>query len=448
MLGKLGSALNTAISKILRGGPPDKDQIKELKNAMLKALLEADVQFDLAAEVVNEVERKSMDKKLPDGLSRKKSVLAIIHEELTKFLGTKAYPLTLHPNKPTIIMLVGIQGSGKTTTTAKLAKYIQKRGKKVAVVTVDNFRPGAFEQLQQLCTSIKVPVYGEPDNENTVRIAVDGVKKFLDEKHNVIIIDTAGRHKEEKSLLKEMKEIGDKIKPDEIILVIDGNLGQAAHEQALAFSKSTQVGSIIVTKMDGSAKGGGSLSAAAAANVPIKFLADGENIDALEEFNPTSFVGRLIGVGDLEGLLKEVRDMEALPSKEEAMSMLSGKISYRQMMELLDTFSSSGSMKRMMSMIPGLGMTIDDNMMDLSKENMKKFKVIMSSMTNDELDGKTKLGRSRIDRIAKGSGRTVEEVKELINQHKMMTNLVKRMRKGRRGGMQIPGIPPGLLGGQ
>ncbi len=447
MLGKLGSALNTAISKIIRGGPPDKEQIRELKNAMLKALLEADVQFDLAAEVVNEVESKSMDKKLPDGLSRKKSVLSIIHDELTKFLGTKSHPLTLHPNKPTIIMLVGIQGSGKTTTTAKLAKYIQKRGKKVAVVTVDNFRPGAYEQLQQLCSPINVPVYGKPENKNTVKIAVDGVKKFLDEKHNVILIDTAGRHKEEKALLKEMKEIGDKIKPDEIILVVDGNLGQGAHQQALAFSKSTQVGSVIVTKMDGSAKGGGSLSAAAAVKVPIKFLADGENIDALEEFNPTSFVSRLIGVGDLEGLLKEVRELEVLPSKEEALSMLSGKISYRQMMELLDNFSSTGSLKRMMSMIPGLGMTIDDNMMDLSKDNMKKFKVIMSSMTNDELDGKTKLGSSRIQRIAKGSGRSIAEVKELIAQHKMMTNLVKRMRKGRRGGMQIPGMPPGLLGG-
>ncbi|MCG3258723.1 MAG: signal recognition particle protein [Candidatus Heimdallarchaeota archaeon] len=446
MLGKLGSALNTAISKILRGGPPDKEQIRELKNAMLKALLEADVQFDLAAEVVNEVERKSMDKGLPDGLSRKKSVLSIIHDELSKFLGTKVYPLTLHPDRPTLIMLVGIQGSGKTTTAAKLAKYIQKRGKKVAVVTVDNFRPGAYEQLQQLCSSIKVPVYGDPENKNAVKIAADGVKKFLDEKYNTIIIDTAGRHKEEKALLKEMKELTDKIKPDEIILVVDGNLGQAAHDQASAFAEVTKVGSVIVTKMDGSAKGGGSLSAAVAANVPIKFLADGEDIDSLEEFNPTSFVGRLIGVGDLEGLLKEVREMEALPSKEEAMSMLSGKISYRQMMELLDTFSSSGSMKRMLSMIPGLGMTIDEDMLDVSKDNMKRFKVIMTSMTNEELDGKTKLGSSRVQRIAKGSGRPVSEVRELMAQHKMMTNLVKRMRKGRRGGMQIPGIPPGLLG--
>ena len=446
MLGRLGSALNNAISKIIRGGPPDKKAIQELKNDMLKALLEADVNFDIAAEVVNEVEKKSLAKELPEGLSRKKSVLSIIHDELTKFLGTKFYPLTLHPDKPTIIELVGIQGSGKTTSIAKLSKYIKKRGKKVAVVTADNFRPGAFEQLQQLCEPLDVPVYGDPENKNTVKITTDGVKKFLDEKFNVILIDTAGRHKEEKSLLKEMKEISDKIKPDEIILVIDGNLGQAAYDQALAFANTTKIGSIIVTKMDGSAKGGGCLSAAAAAKVPIKFIGDGEGIDSLEEFNPTSFVGRLIGVGDLEGLLKEVRDLETLPSKEEAMSMLSGKISYRQMMELLDSFSSMGSMKRMMSMIPGLGMSFDEDMFDLSKENMKRFRVIMSSMTDGELDGKVKLSSSRIQRIAQGSGRSIAEVKELINQHKTVTNLVKRMRKGRRGGFQIPGIPPGLLG--
>ena len=446
MLGKLGTSLHKAISKIIRGGPPDKEVIKELKNSMLKALLEADVQFDLAANVVNEVERKSFEKELPDGLSRKKSVLSIINEELTKFLGTKAYPLTLNPDRPTIIELVGIQGSGKTTTAAKLAKYIKKRGKKVAVVTADNFRPGAYEQLQQLCESIDIPVYGDPDNKNAVKIATDGVKKFIDEKYNVVLIDTAGRHKEEKTLLKEMKEISEKTKPDEIILVIDANLGQTAYDQALAFAESTKIGSIIVTKMDGSAKGGGSLSAAAATKVPIKFLADGEDLDSLEEFNPTSFVGRLIGVGDLEGLLKEVKDIETLPSKEEAMSMLSGKISYRQMMELLDSFSSMGSLKRMMSMIPGLGMSFDEDMLDLSKENMKRFKVIMSSMTDDELDGKTKLSSSRIQRIAKGSGRPINEVKELISQHKTVTALVKRMRKGRRGGMQIPGLPPGLLG--
>ena len=446
MLGRLGSALNNAISKIIKGGPPDKKAIQELKNDMLKALLEADVNFDIAAEVVNEVEKKSLDKELPEGLSRKKSVLSIIHDELTKFLGSKFYPLTLHPDKPTIIELVGIQGSGKTTTIAKLSKYIKKRGKKVSVVTADNFRPGAFEQLQQLCEPIDVPVYGDSENKNAVKITADGVKKFLDEKYNVILIDTAGRHKEEKSLLKEMKEISDKIKPDEIILVIDGNLGQAAYDQALAFANTTKIGSIIVTKMDGSAKGGGCLSAAAAAKVPIKFIGDGEGVDALEEFNPTSFVGRLIGVGDLEGLLKEVRDIETLPSKEEAMSMLSGKISYRQMMELLDSFSSMGSMKRMMSMIPGLGMSFDEDMFDLSKENMKRFRVIMSSMTDGELDGKVKLSSSRIQRIAQGSGRSIAEVKELINQHKTVTNLVKRMRKGRRGGFQIPGIPPGLLG--
>ncbi|MHA1778775.1 MAG: signal recognition particle receptor subunit alpha [Candidatus Heimdallarchaeaceae archaeon] len=446
MLGRLGSALNSAISKIIRGGPPDKEVIKELKNEMLRALLESDVNFDLAASVVNEVERRSLELKLPDGLSRKKSIISIVYDELTKFLGEKHYPLRLHPNKPTIIMLVGIQGSGKTTTVAKLAKYIKKRGKKVAVVTADNFRPGAYEQLKQLCKPIQVPVYGDPSNKNAVKIAVEGTNKFLKEKYNVIIIDTAGRHKEEKSLLKEMRDISNKIRPDEVILVIDGNIGQTTYDQAKAFAENTPVGSIIVTKLDGTSKGGGALSAAAAAKVPIKFIGDGEDIDAIEEFNPRSFVGRLIGVGDLEGLLKEVREFESLPSKEEAISMLSGKISYRQMMELLDSFSSMGKIKRMLSMVPGLGMTLDDDMLNVSKENMKKFKVIMSSMTDDELDGKVKLNASRIKRIALGSGRSISEVKELINQHKTITQLVKRMKKGRRGGFQIPGLPPGMFG--
>jgi len=446
MLGKLGSALNNAISKVIRGGPADKEVIKELKNALLRALLEADVNFDLAVKVVNEVEKKSLEKELPDGLSRKNSIISIIYDELTRFLGEKHYPLTLHPNKTTLIELVGIQGSGKTTTTAKLAKYIKKRGKKVAVVTSDNFRPGAYDQLKQLCAPIEIPVYGDPKNSNAVKIATDGVKTFLSEKYNVIIIDTAGRHKEEKSLLKEMKVISSKVNPDEIILVIDGNLGQAAYSQALAFAQNTAIGSIIVTKLDGSAKGGGALSAAAATNAPIKFITDGEDIDSIEEFNPKSFVGRLVGVGDLEGLLKEVRDLETLPSKEDALSMMSGKISYRQMTELLDMFSSTGKMKRMLSMVPGLGANLDDNMLSMSKENMSKYKVIMSSMTDDELDGKAKLNASRIQRIAQGSGKNITEVKELITQHKTVTSLVKKMRRGRRGGFNIPGLPPGMMG--
>ena len=199
-----------------------------------------------------------------------------------------------------------------------------------------------------------------------------------------------------------MRDISNKIRPDEVILVIDGNIGQTAYDQAKAFAENTPVGSIIVTKLDGTSKGGGALSAAAAAKVPIKFIGDGEDIDAIEEFNPRSFVGRLIGVGDLEGLLKEVREFESLPSKEEAISMLSGKISYRQMMELLDSFSSMGKIKRMLSMVPGLGMTLDDDMLNVSKENMKKFKVIMSSMTDDELKTLLKVNSIELDKYKRG----------------------------------------------
>ncbi len=441
MLGNLGTKIRDSLSRLIKRGPPDKETIKQLKNEILRALLEADVNFDIAVEVVNKVEERSLEKELAPGLSRQKSIISIVYDELTRILGKKHYPLTIHQDQPTVIELVGIQGSGKTTTVAKLAKYIKKRGKKVAVVTADNFRPGAYDQIKQLCEPIEVSVYGDPDNDDAVKIAARGVKKFLDEKYKAILVDTAGRHKEEKSLLKEMRDINKKIKPDEVILVIDGNIGQAAYDQAKAFVENTPVGSIIITKLDGSAKGGGAISAAAAADVPIKFVTDGEGIDAIEEFKPESFVGRLLGIGDLEGLLKEVSEIEDLPSKKQAMDMISGKITLRQMMELLNQFGKMGSMKRMMSMVPGLGMTMDQEMFDMSKENMEKFNIIMSSMTDDELDNKVKLNQSRIHRISRGSGRPVSEIKELINQQKMIQQLMKKMKKSRRGGFQIPGLP-------
>lgn len=441
MLGNLGTKIRDSLSSLIKRGPPDKETIKQLKNEILRALLEADVNFDIAVKVVNNVEERSLEKELAPGLSRQKSIISIVYDELTRILGKKHYPLTIHQDQPTVIELVGIQGSGKTTTVAKLAKYIKKRGKKVAVVTADNFRPGAYDQIKQLCEPIEVQVYGDPDNDDAVKIAARGVKKFLDEKYKVILVDTAGRHKEEKSLLKEMRDINKKIKPDEVILVIDGNIGQAAYDQAKAFVENTPVGSIIITKLDGSAKGGGAISAAAAADVPIKFVTDGEGIDAIEEFKPESFVGRLLGIGDLEGLLKEVSEIEDLPSKKQAMDMISGKITLRQMMELLNQFGKMGSMKRMMSMVPGLGMTMDQEMFDMSKENMERFNIIMSSMTDDELDNKVKLNQSRIHRISRGSGRPVSEIKELINQQKMIQQLMKKMKKSRRGGFQIPGLP-------
>ncbi len=441
VLGDLGSKLNATVRKILQRGAADKALIKEIRAEIFLALIEADVNYDVAAEIVDVVEQSALDTKLPPGLSRRKSIVAALNNELVRIMG-KGGKLTMIPGRPTVLMMVGIQGSGKTTTTAKLANHLRKRGHKIGVVCADTWRPGAYDQLSQLSDKIGVLVFGEPESKNAVKIAKNGIKHFIKEKTDYIIVDTAGRHKQEKDLLKEMKDLGRRIQPDEIILVIDGTLGQQAFPQAEAFAKATTVGSIIVTKLDGGAKGGGAISAAAATSVPIKFIGEGETPKDLAAFHPVRFVSRLLGMGDLESLLDEVRQAEAMPSEQQARDMLLGKFTLRDMMQMLEQVNKMGSIRKLMSMLPGgLSYSLPDDAMDSSKESMAKFKAIMDSMTEDELDGETNINRSRIDRISRGSGTTVADVKMLLAQYKNSKKLMKGMRKGRRGGMQIPGMP-------
>ena len=246
--------------------------------------------------------------------------------------------------------MVGIQGSGKTTTTAKLANYLKKTSK-TGIVCADTYRPGAFEQLSQLAESINVPIYGEPDNKNAIEIAKKGVEYFKSRKFEVIIVDTAGRHKDEKGLIKEMVQIAREINPTEIILVIDGTIGQQAAIQAHAFNKFTNIGSIIVTKLDGSAKGGGALSAVAATGAPIKFIGTGEKIDDFEKFNPKSFVGRLLGIPDIESIVERVKQAEIEPTKDLKKKFLMGNFTLEDMMLQIKQFKKLGSMKKMLDLM-------------------------------------------------------------------------------------------------
>ncbi|MHA1911864.1 MAG: signal recognition particle receptor subunit alpha [Candidatus Kariarchaeaceae archaeon] len=442
VLDRFGRALKGALDR-LKGKNIDADIIKELKNDLFRALIEADINIDLAAALTSEVEKRALSIDIPGTLSREKLVISIVYEELTKIMGSKAYPIIQVSGRPTILLLMGIQGSGKTTTVAKLAKYFKRNNKKIGVICADNWRPGAYDQLAQLSERIKVDIYGEPDNDNPIKIAEKGIKHFTQEKKNIIIVDTAGRHQEEKTLIEEMKKLTKKVKPDEIILVIDGTLGQTAFSQAKAFSEATKIGAIIVTKLDGSAKGGGAISASAATGAPIKFIGTGENIDELETFNPKGFISRILGRGDLDALLKEVKKAE-MPSEESAMALMKGKFTLRDMMSMFESMKSMGPLNKIMDLIPGMKYNVTDEMLDVSKDNMDKFEVILKSMTEDELDGDVKLRRSRIERIAKGSGTTVDDVRVLMNQYSQSKKMMKGMLKGgrRRGGM--PGLPPGF----
>lgn len=427
-LDNLGRAINAALRKLTRG-VVDEKLVKEICRDIQRALLQADVNVKLVFELTSRIEERALKEKLPPGISRAEHVTKIVYDEITSILGDKKekIQITGHPTK---VLMVGIQGSGKTTTCGKLARFFQKRGFKVGVVCADTFRPGAFEQLSQYAS---VDVFGNPEEKNAIKLAKEGVNHFTDKKVDLVIVDTAGRHKEEKGLIEEMNQISKAISPDEVILVIDGTIGQQAFQQAEAFVQATDIGSIIVTKLDGSAKGGGALSAVHATGAPMKFIGEGEKIDALEEFDPKRYVARLLGLGDIQSLLSKVEEatQQHELTEKDALKFMTGKFSLKDMYQQLEMVTSMGPLQQIMKMIPGLGLNLPSEMIELSEDRLAKFRVIMDSMTDKELENPKSIHFSNVKRIARGSGTTPHEVKELLDQYNMMKKLFKQF--GKRG---------------
>lgn len=428
-LERLGSSLYEALRKVFRAAVVDEALVKELARDIQRALLQADVNVKLVFEISKRIEDQALKEKLPPGISRREHVIKVVYEELTRFLGEKPSSLKLKTGKKNVFMLVGIQGSGKTTTSVKMARYFQKRGLKTALVCVDTFRPGAYAQLKQLADRVKVPIYGDLKEKNSKKIALNGLKKFED--YDIIIIDTAGRHKDEKDLIREMKTLEKTIKPDEVILVLDGTIGQQAAVQAKAFHEATPIGSVFIAKLDGSARGGGALSAVAAIGAPIKFIGTGEKIGDIELFNPSRFVGRLLGMGDLESLIEKVREAEVKIPEKKARAFLSGKFTLAEMYEQFEAMKGMGTFKRLLKMFPGFSYNVPDEMMDMAEDRIEKWKVIIQSMTPEERETPKVLNSSRIRRVARGSGTTEKDVKELLKQYAMMKKMVKSFRRKR-----------------
>jgi signal recognition particle subunit SRP54 len=427
VLDRLGSSLNDALRKVFRAPVMDEKTVKELVRDIQRALLQADVNVKLVLEVSKRIEERALKEKVPPGVSRREHVVKVVYEEITRFLGENPASLKIEPGKRKVLMLLGIQGSGKTTASGKLAKYFQKRGLKTALVCTDTYRPGAYEQLKQLAGRSNIPVYGEPKEKNAVIIAVHGLKQFKD--YDLVIIDTAGRHKEEAGLITEMKKLEKAIKPDESILVIDGTIGQQAAVQAKALHEASPIGSILVSKLDGSARGGGALSAVAAIGAPIKFISSGEKLDDLESFVPSRFVGRLLGMGDLQSLVEKVRDAEVKVPEKKARAFMSGKFTLTDMYEQFESMKKMGPLKGILKMIPGMGYNIPDEQMNMAEDALKKWRVIIQSMTPKEREKPKILSSSRIRRVARGSGSTEKEVKQLITQYNQMRKMMKTFRR-------------------
>jgi signal recognition particle subunit SRP54 len=438
----LGSSLQAIINKIRRAGLVDKQLVQEIVVALQRALLMADVEVDLALELTARVKERALNDDVAPGVSRRDYAIKVIYDEITNLLGRRHQPLLLDPGKQNILLLVGIQGSGKTTSISKLARYYQKRGFKMGVIAGDTFRPGAFDQLSQLVEPLQVPIFGEPGEKKSLKVVTQGLKHFQKDKStNLILVDTAGRHKEEKSLLKEMRQIAEKIRPTEIILVIDGTIGQVARKQAQAFHTTTDIGSIILTKLDGSAKGGGAISAVAATGAKIRFIGDGERVEDFREFDPNKYLSEILGMGDISSIVERVTDAGLVIDDDELMmAFKKGKITLRHLKLQMDQMENVGSLGKVLGMIPGFGQNMPPGFEAMGKENIRKFRAIFAAMTDEELDNPRVLNVSRRERIARGSGTTLDDVRLLLKQHKITQNMLKQYRGSRRKRQMLPGF--------
>jgi signal recognition particle subunit SRP54 len=436
---RLGSSLYEAIRKVFKAPVVDEATVKELVRDIQRALLQSDVNVQLVLDISKRIEERALNEKVPPGISRREHIIKVVYEELTRFLGEKQIPIKIEPGKREILMLVGIQGSGKTTQAAKLSRYFQKRGIKPALICADTFRPGAYAQLQQLANRINIPIYGNPQAKDPVKLVQEGLKQFPNK--DIVIVDTSGRHKQEQELIKEMKTLEKSIKPDEVMLVIDGTIGQQALAQAKAFHEATPIGSILVTKLDGSARGGGALSAVAATGAPIKFIGTGEKIEDIEPFIPSRFVGRLLGMGDLETLLEKVKEAEIKVPEKKAKAILSGKFTLTDMYEQFEAFKSMGAFKKLLKMLPGASYNIPDDMLNVAEERLQKWRVMIQSMTPGERDNPKVFNSSRMKRVAQGSGTSEKEVKELLKQYLVMRKMLKTLRRKKKLPFLGKGMP-------
>lgn len=432
VLEKLGSSLREALRKIAGASHIDEALIKEVVRDIQRALLQADVNVNLVLKITRRLEKRAFEEKPPAGMSPREHVVRIIYQELVKILGeARDLPLTKQR-----ILMVGLYGQGKTTTVGKLARYLQKKGLSIGVVAADTHRPAAYDQLKQLADSIKVAFYGDRDQKDAVKAAKAGVKAL--EGMDVLIVDSSGRHALEADLIEEIKGVSKAVEPNETILILDAATGQQAGPQAKAFHEAVGVTSVILTKLDGSAKGGGALSAVAETKAPIVFVGVGEKIEDLEKFEPPRFISRLLGMGDLESLLEKAQEaIDEEQAEQLTKKLMSGKFTLHEMYEQIEMLGKMGPTQKLLRMIPGVSDRMKDGQIDDTQGKLRRFLVIMDSMTDAEMSDPKKVKATRITRIARGAGVTPKEVKELLKHYDMSRKAIKGFAGNRKMRKQL-----------
>jgi signal recognition particle subunit SRP54 len=455
MFDNLREGLRGALKKIVGASDINEELIDSLCKDVQRALLQSDVNVRLVLSITQNLKERALKEQPPKGLSRKDHIVTILYGELAKMLGYSGEVIKtidkaqeddhqsvatsfFKPGKQNVVLLLGIQGSGKTTVTAKMGRWLTKHGYRVGVIGTDTWRPGALTQLKMNCSKINIEVYGEEESKDAVEIATNGLEHFKEQNLDVIIIDTAGRHKEETGLLEEMREMHKVATPDLVLLVIDGTIGQQAFNQSKAFHEAAPVGGIILTKLDGTAKGGGALAASAATGAKVLFIGTGERIDDLEQFSPTRFVGRLLGMGDIKALLEMAKGLEIQADDDQVKRVISGKMTIEDFYTQMDSVKKMG-IKNVIDSLPGLSGMVKEDQLDAMEVRMEKWRFIIQSMTKEEKKDPDLINESRRKRIARGSGQPESEIKTMIKQYNDSKDFMKH-NKGRGGFFRRFGI--------
>lgn len=433
----LSERFQAALKKLRGKGKLSEEDVSEALKEMRRALLEADVNFAVTKDFIKRVREKAVGEEVFGSLNASQTVIKIVRDELTELLGGTQSRITIAPKPPTIIMLVGLQGAGKTTTAAKLAKKLKSQGKSPLMVAGDVYRPAAITQLQVLGQELDIPVYTEEGSKDPVQIAKNAVPYAVSHLRDVVIIDTAGRLHINETLMDELIHIKEEVHPHEILLVVDAMTGQDAVTAASAFDKALGIDGMIMTKLDGDARGGAALSIKAVTGKPIKFIGVSEKLDGLEEFHPNRYASRILDLGDVETIIEKAQaafDEESMEDMKKTMK--SGTFTFDDFLKQLNMIKKMGNMGSLMSLIPGIGKYKKElDKVDMDGKQFKQIEAIITSMTAQERSSanpKMLIKDSRKRRIAKGSGTRVQDVNRLIKQFTEMQKMMKQAKKAQK----------------
>jgi signal recognition particle subunit SRP54 len=444
---QLSDKLEGVLSGLRQRGVLTEPMIREGLREIRRVLLEADVNFQVTREFMKRVEEKSLGERVLRSVSPGQQLVKIVHEELTSMLGERKAPLALAPIPPTIIMMVGLQGSGKTTTAGKLARRMKREMRQTRMVACDVYRPAAVDQLQTLGEQIGVPVYAEPGSTDVVGIATRALELARSERDRVVIVDTAGRLQIDAELMDELRRLKEALGPHEILFVADGMIGQESVNVAKGFDEALDVTGVVLTKMDGDARGGAALSIFGVTGKPIKFLGVGEKLDGLEEFHPERMAGRILQQGDVVALVERAQrsfDQDEAAKLEKKM-MGGQRFDLEDFLMALRQFQNLGPLENLLKLLPGVNSKMLKNV-KVDPQRMKHIEAIILSMTARERKRPELLNGSRRVRISRGSGRPVSEINRLLEQFKEMQKFMKQM-KSFQGMMPRGGMPKLPFGG-